>query len=226
MTWVAAAGFACRPLVVVEDHLHHVSELLAALAEADPELPAQATVLCLDRPGPDTSAAAAGWLAAYPGLQVAACYDGEEAPGERGSRLDPEVFASAHRFARAVAGLLRPGGLLLQDVQLSTLPFVPADRWWESIYLASTVRGMFAASPPACYFLSNKRGYEATFGRDLAEAGFDPRDVLDKRDLGAVVVPVARAFLGRAFPLALAVAGPAGARPPLAAVAGAAGSTA
>jgi hypothetical protein len=186
-------------------------------------LPAQATIACLDRPGPDTQAAVAGWLAAHPHLQVAAAFDGTPPPA-RAQRLDSEVFASAQRFARAVAGLLRPGGLLLQDVQLSTLAFVPADRWWESIYLASTVRGMFPAAPPACWFLSNKRGYEATFGRDLAEAGFDPRDVLDKRDLVSVVAPVVRDFLARAFPLALAVAGPGAERPPEAVVAAGSGS--
>ena len=218
MTWVGACSFARRPVVVVEDHLHHVGELLRALAAADPGLPAQATVACLDRPGPDTQAAVAGWLAAHPHLQVAAALDGA-APPARARALEPEVFASAQRFARAVAGLLRPGGLLLQDVQLSTLAFVPADRWWESIYLASTVRGMFPAAPPVCWFLSNKRGYEATFGRDLVEAGFNPRDVLDKRDLATVVAPVVRDFLARAFPLVLAVAGPGAERPPEAVVA-------
>ena len=84
--------------------------------------------------------------------------------------------------------LLRPGGVLIQDVQLGTLPFVPADRWWESIYLAATVRGMFPARPPTVRFLSNKRGYSATFGRDLLDAGFDPRDVMDKSALRDVVV--------------------------------------
>ena len=102
--------------------------------------------------------------------------------------------------------MLRPGGLLLQDIQLATLGFIPPDRWWESIYLANTVRGMFAGSPPACRFLSNKRGYEATFGRDLLDAGFDPRDVMDKGDLTGMVVPVVRSYLGRAFPLVLQMA--------------------
>lgn len=38
-------------------------------------------------------------------------------------------------------GMLRPGGLLLQDIQLATLGFIPPNRWWESIYLANTLRG-------------------------------------------------------------------------------------
>jgi hypothetical protein len=212
MTWVGAAGFARRPLVAVEDHLHHVSELLETLAAASPadaSLLALTTVVCLDRSGPDTTRLAAGWLEAYPGLQVAARLEGEgDVPAPlrpRRSALDPAVFADAHRFCKTVAALLRPGGLLLQDIQLATLAFIPPDRWWESIYLANTVRGMFAGSPPACRFLSNKRGYEATFGRDLLDAGFDPRDVMDKGDLPGMVTPVVRAYLARAFPLRLQI---------------------
>ena len=206
MTWVGATGFARRPLVVVEDHLHHVSELLDVLSEAETR---QTTVVCLDRSGPDTTRLASAWLEAHPGLQVAARLDGDVPAPLRSRRLalDPAVFDGAHRFCKAVAGLLRPGGLLLQDIQLATLAFIPPDRWWESIYLANTVRGMFAGSPPACRFLSNKRGYEATFGRDLLDAGFDPRDVMDKGDLEGMVAPVVRAYLSRAFPLVLQVPG-------------------
>jgi hypothetical protein len=94
----------------------------------------------------------------------------------------------------------------VQDVQLTTLPFVPADRWWESIYLSATVRGLFPDRPPTVRFLSNKRGYEATFGRDLLDAGFDPRDVMDKSALAEAVVPTIAAWFDRAFPLEIAFA--------------------
>src|SRR5260370_28051280 len=67
---------------------------------------------------------------------------------------------------------------------------------------------MFAERPPACRFVSNKRGYEATFGRDLLDAGFDPRDVIDKTDLDRAVVPTLRGFLDRNFPLTLRLASP------------------
>lgn len=196
MSWVGATGFVRRPLVIVEDHLHHVTELLGVLEEADPGLLAQTTVACLDRRGPDTARLVSRWLDAHPALQVAA------ASGPVPS-LDPAAFESSSRLAKALAAMLRPGGLLLQDIQLSTLDFIPPDRWWESIYIANTVRGMFPENPPTCRFLSNKRGYEATFGRDLLDAGFDPRDVLDKRELRGMVVPVVRSTLERAFPLVL-----------------------
>jgi hypothetical protein len=52
-------------------------------------------------------------------------------------------------------------------------------------------------------FLSNKRGYAATFGRELAEAGFDPRDVMDKAALDASVVPTLARSIDAAFPLVL-----------------------
>jgi len=194
-----------RPLVVVEDHLFHIGELLQALAAEAPELLPHTAVLCLERPGPDTTAAVERWLAAWPAVRMAAAVP----PGALGSAavLDPQAFTVQQAFCRALAGMLRPGGLLLQDIQLATLAFVPADRWWESIYLAATVRGMFPSRPPSCRFFSNKRGYEATFGRDLAEAGFDPRDVIEKGDLQQVLVPTLRSFLGRRFPWDLETAG-------------------
>jgi hypothetical protein len=184
-----------RPIVVVEDHLYHITQLVEALSELAPALLRQTAILCLERPGPDTDATVARWLAAAPGLQVAAAVSD---PGV--SSLDPQAFASSSVFCRTLAGMLRPGGLLLQDVHLATLTFLPADRWWESIYLAATVRGMFPSRTPVCRFFSNKRGYGATFGRDLVEAGFDPRDVIEKDELEKVVVPSLRSHLERRFP--------------------------
>jgi len=187
MAWLDEPGFERRPLVFVEDHLYHTADLLAAVAAVRPDLVACATAVAIDRPGPDTDATIEDWRTRYPALQIVA----------------PDTATDAMSFAKLVARLLRPGGILIQDVQLSTLPFLPPDRWWESIYLAATVRGLFAASPPAVRFLSNKRGYSATFGRDLLEGGFDPRDVMDKSALQTAVVPGVIALFDRAFPRTL-----------------------
>jgi hypothetical protein len=197
-----------RPLVVVEDHLYHTAELVAAVAGARPDLVAQITAIALDRAGPDTDAAVADCRRQHPALLVVAPVAGRAET----ERLTADDTRDGAACARLIARHLRPGGLLVQDVQLSTLTFVPADRWWESIYLAATVRGLFADRPPAVRFLSNKRGYAATFGRELAEAGFDPRDVMDKSALEASVVPTLARFVDAAFPMTLAVALAAGER--------------
>jgi hypothetical protein len=212
MTWLDAP-VERRPLVVVEDHLYHTGELVGALAAARPDLLAQLTAVALDRPGPDTDAAVADCRRRYPGLRIiAATTAPAPASGAAATtnaaepdRLTAADIADPAACARLIARQLRPGGVLVQDVQLATLPFVPADRWWESIYLAATVRGLFADRPPLVRFLSNKRGYTATFGRDLAEAGFDPRDVMDKTALDASVVPTLIRLLDTGFPMTLAV---------------------
>src|ERR1700681_4596748 len=79
MSWVTEAGFAKRPLVVVEDHLYHMTELLDGLGKA-PDLVGQLTVVCLDRPGPDTRRTVAAWLADHPALQVVAAVEAPELP--------------------------------------------------------------------------------------------------------------------------------------------------
>lgn len=192
----AGPRFERRPLVVVEDHLYHTGELLAALAAVRPELLAWITVCGIDRGGPDTEAMVAQWTSRFPALQVAARLPA----ADRVITIADADLADAGAFAKLVARLLRPGGVLVQDIQLSTLAFVPADRWWESIYTAATVRGIFGERGASVRFLSNKRGYSATFGRDLIDAGFDPRDVMDKADLSSVV-PTIASMLDRAFPL-------------------------
>jgi hypothetical protein len=220
MTWTTVTGLERRAIVVVEDHLYHIGELLAALAAAAPRLAHEIAVVCLDEAGPDTLRSARGWLDDHPGVQVLAALERpgdevERGPGGRLLALPREAFRAAARLCSAVASTLRPGGMLVQDVQLATLAFLPADRWWDSIFLASTVRGMFGERPPTCRFLSNKRGYEATFGRDLLVAGFDPRDVMDKGDLAGVVAPALHSWFERALPLAVERRLPGGTAPPL-----------
>lgn len=198
---------ARRPLVIVEDHLFHLDEVLSSIARRAPHLLAQLTAVCLERQGPDTERAVERWLASYDTVQIAALLDPalelRSADVGRVLRLAPSALRSSHQFSKILASLLRPRGLLLQDIQLETLAFIEPARWWESIYIASTVRGLFAERAPSCRFFSNKRGYEATFGRELLEAGFDPRDVLEKDRLDELLVPVLDGFLTRAFPLTL-----------------------
>lgn len=199
-TWWSAPEWERRPLVFVEDQLYHTGDLLAVVSTHTPHLLSQTTVVALDRPGPDTDAIVADWQRLYPDLQVAASIE-RAAPRRR--QISEADLADAGAYARLIAGMLRPGGLFVQDVHLSTVTCVPADRWWESIYLAATVRGMFATRPPAVRFLSNKRGYAATFGRDLLNAGFDPRDVMDKSELTATVLPTVTTLMAQLFPLVL-----------------------
>ncbi len=197
--------FSRRPVVVVEDHLYHIDRLLELLRQLAPELLPRLAVVCLDRPGPDTAAAVQRWASEYPRVVIMA--DAAPADPQQQRRLPAAVLHSNTDYARTVAELLAPRGLLVQDIQLETLRFVPVDQWWETIYLANTVRGMYAQRPPECIFLSNKRGFHATFGKDLLAVGFDPRDVLHKDELTETLVPLLRRRLRDAFPLELRVAG-------------------
>lgn len=186
MLWADEAGNARRPIVAIEDHLYHTGELLQAIARQAPSRLADLTICAIDRSGPDTAATIAEWRQLYPAVRLLT--------------LDELPSRDLPAFARSVAALVRPGGLILQDVQLSTLPFVPADRWWESIYIGATVRGLFADRPPIIRFCSNKRGYDATFGKELLDAGFDPRDVMDKSTMDDIVVPTSLKLIDRQFP--------------------------
>lgn len=202
-------GLARRHVVSVEDHLYHTAELIGTVARTAPELLPWMTACVIDAPGADTTRAVSSWLERHAGLQVAARVDPDTLPPDQARRvlrIDASQLDDLSGFARMVSSLLLPGGVLLQDIHLSTLAFVSRDRWWESIYAAATVRGMFPDRTPAVRFLSNKRGYAATFGRDLMDAGFDPRDVMDKAELAATVVPAIARDVRDRFPLALETA--------------------
>jgi hypothetical protein len=203
------AGFERRHVVAVEDHLYHTTEMLETMARTAPAMLAWTTVCTIDEPGADTTAAVDDWLRRFTGVQIAARIDPGELPAEYAGRvfaIQAAQLVDVPSFARMVASLLLPGGVLVQDIHLSTLHCIPSDRWWDSIYVAATVRGMFAKRQPAVRFVSNKRGYSATFGRDLMDAGFDPREVMDKVELERVILPSALRDVDERFPLELTTA--------------------
>ncbi len=201
MSWFCEQPPKRRPILLVEDHLYHIEEALSLLEQSAPRLLPLLTIACLDRPGPDTDRSLKDWLQRFPETRFVAAT--QEIKDPRLDPLDPIVFGRQHELTKALALQLRPGGLLLQDVQLETLTFIPRDRWWDSIHLAASIRGLFADRAPCCRFLSNKKGYEATFGVDLLEAGFDPRDVIDKRLAEKLLIPTILTFLDRRLPLEL-----------------------
>ena len=202
--WSPPAGIERRHVVAVEDHLYHTTEMLETMARTTPAMLAWTTVCAIEEPGNDTTSTVDHWLRRFDGIQVAARVGGDDLEGRYPGRLftiEPQHLVDVPAFARMVASLLLPGGVLLQDVHLSTLHCIPSDRWWESIYVAATVRGMFPKRQPAVRFVSNKRGYSATFGRDLMDAGFDPRDVMDKAELDRVILPLIARDIDDRFPL-------------------------
>ena len=205
LDWLQPGKFTPRPVTIVEDHVYHLSEMLRTIEGYSPELLSNLTVVCLDRDGPDTDAAVEDWLQGYPALQIASrVKDGKFfRKTSRLHILGIETFESQPAFCRLLSQFIRPDGLLLQDIELETLEFIPPDRWWESTMLATTVRGIHGKRPPRCGFISNKRGYEATFGAELLAAGHDPRDVISKYDLAEIAVPFLSKFLQEQFPYQL-----------------------
>lgn len=189
-------------MVIIEDHVDHIDELLDVLHRQWPELLPRLTVMCLDERGLDTQAALERWTSSFPELRVVASMDPSDP--QRQQELPAEALQELPACARVVRGLLAPRGVLLQDIQLETLSFVPDDRCWESIDLASMVRGKYPSSrAPRCNFMSNKRVFHARFAADMEDAGFSFKDVLDKDELETTLVPRLARLLRKAFPLEL-----------------------
>ncbi len=195
--------FSSRPIVVVEDRVYHISELLGTIQRNAARLLSHMTIVCLDRAGPDTDAAILEWLKGYPGVQIASRLNQRDLFSTAGKQIEPlfdEVFTSQNEYCKKIASLIKKRGLLVQDIDLESLKFIPRERWWDSTMLASTVRGIAGARAPKCAFISNKRGYEATFGSELLAAGHDPRDVMNKYEMERVVVPFLDRHLNSYFP--------------------------
>src|ERR1041385_2878458 len=104
MKWLMARpGVERRPLVCVEDHLYHTTEMLTAMRVARPDLLSLTTICAIDRRGPDTDATVAAWRQQYPEVQVVAAV----ASGHRTVSLSEPDLASVPAFARLIAGALR-----------------------------------------------------------------------------------------------------------------------
>lgn len=210
MKWLKADTFSPKPIVIIEDHMFHLQEILKLMDRDAPFWLSQTTLVSLDRPGPDTTKAIQSWLTQFPDLQVVSRLDTagahllERFPN-RLREIPDQHFKHQITFCKLITSLLRPGGFLIQDIQLSTLTFLPPDQWWASIYLANSIRGSFPKRPPMCWFMSNKTGFSINFGRELMEAGFDPRDVIDKTKLDSYFVPTIIEDLNDAFPLELSL---------------------
>ena len=210
MHWLGASGFRPKPIVIIEDQTYHLMEILDHLHQQKSPWPAHMTVVSLERPGPDTSRATIDWLERFPFLQVASTMAPVDTPlpseyTDRLLVLDEAVFDNQHHFCKTMARLLRPDGLLVQDIQLDTLTFLSREEWWTSIYLASTIRGTFAMRAPSCRFMSNKTGFGIGFGRELMDAGFDPREVIDKSQSGRLITGVLDNFMEQTYPLELEI---------------------
>ena len=145
MSWLSEKPAKRRPLLWVEDHLYHIDEALALLERLALEIFPLLTVVCLDRPGPDTERAVEDWLRRYPTLRLAAAV----APGPRRLELGAEIFDQANALARQMSALLRPGGLILQDIHrrhnqlyICFLILYPHDSWpktyCDNCYFVST----------------------------------------------------------------------------------------
>ncbi len=214
MTWLCEEGLERRPIIVVEDHLNHLSDICRRLRAEQPELLRLVTLVGLDQRGPDTRRDVRRWLRDYPAIQVAAhltVEDGRQLAERHPGRLLPirsELLESAAptELAELIAGLLRPGGFLLQDVQLETLRFIPADRLWLSIRILTTrVRDSVPGRPPVCWFMSNKKNPFQGVRQSLKDLGFEPDQFLDKDDLEGEVTSTFQDFLEEAMPFSLRV---------------------
>lgn len=202
MNWLTDQVFQPRPIVIVEDHAYHISKLLAALHANAPTVLDSTTIVCIDRPGSDTDSAVTEYLNLYPTIQIAARVSdkvNDSFDQDRLFQLHPKVVTNQMEYCSSVAQMIRSGGMLIQDVELEFLDFIPKDRWWETTLLATTIRGILGERKLHCVFFSNKRGYEATFGADLLAAGHDPRDVLNKNELEKIVVPKMKRFVDDQF---------------------------
>ena len=171
--------------------MYHTAEMLEAMARVAPELLAWTTVCSVDNPGPDTAAAIAGWLRRFDGVQVAARVDVRDvSAGPIAAACRPIGGGDARRRRRRSRGWSPrsccPTACWCRTStsrrSASSLPIAGGNRSTSRRRCGACSR----STSPRCASCRTSAATAATFGRDLMEAGFDPRDVMDKSELGIV----------------------------------------
>jgi len=125
-----AAGFARRPVVVVEDELHDCDVLLRNTLQDNPHAARCMTLLCLASADGDTPTWVARWLTAHDELQIAARVGIERIAAElrgRYRQVSKQETTDECFYGRLLSSLLQPKGLLLMDLILKTVHF-PRER--------------------------------------------------------------------------------------------------
>ena len=217
MSWIRSEGFELRPILVIEDHLEPLTKIIEILAAEAAHFLGLLTVVSLPRePRGDSRESVRGWLESHPQLQVAA-YLAERDAADLGAafpdRFQPVPAAAlesqtSDRLRAILAGMLRPGGLLLQDICLDSLAFIPHGDLVESFtkIAHSVQQGFPARRRPECWLMSEQRRFEADFMPRLARQGFLPKNFLSKKTLDRNLSQNLKAFLVESMPLFLRLA--------------------
>ncbi|HEY6351071.1 MAG TPA: hypothetical protein VI636_16835 [Candidatus Angelobacter sp.] len=202
MHWISDPAAGQRPVVIVEDKPRHVSTLVTELGNYREELTGLITIVCLAEGHGDTASAVGKWLANDLDLHVRtlpgpATADLKKRFGERCGVLDPQITQDMESYAREFRTLLRPGGLLLQDVVLNPLRFTEQDKW-KSVYAAGQVRSLLMPRGLQLWFMTNKSLRVPHVLR--AKEDVKAEEFFDKEDHLTGIVSSLRRFLKEHFP--------------------------
>jgi hypothetical protein len=114
--------------------------------------------------------------------------------------LPAQVLQSEHLYLNELGKMLRPGSLMLLDIELEPLEFVPADEPWRSLDLVPWFRGSCRG---LCIKLFTNKSFVATKLIGVLQQSNLSDDVLDKEQIAEEVVPELIEFVSRAFPWTL-----------------------
>ena len=172
--------------------------MLEAVERVSPDLSPCLTCCAIDQPGSDTTAMVSGWLSAI-SLQVAACVEPSDVSAASVHRLFRSRSVACRSSARSRGWSRHCFSRAAFCCRMSISRRYASSSRSVGINLRGRDRARHVCAKASCSaVLSNKRGYTATFGRDLMDAGFDPREVMDKAELETVIVPsIARELRAR-----------------------------